>query len=308
MNDSPIPVISIIIPVFNSRKGLGRCLDSVLAQDIPFQWELLLVDDGSTDHSGDTCDLYAQNHLNVSVLHTQNQGASLARWLGLTKARGEFVTFVDSDDYISSDYLSTLYTMECRYGSGISACRVCLMSSGEKVPGERGISPVELLEGDALFRRFFHYEFWGLPGKLYRKQLLMDIPFPKATISEDYAVMARLFAKNPQMAYSSAPLYFYEQHPGSLSHSPISGRSFEEFDNVRGVFEFISSDLPDYRLSAVSNVVGTAVKLLWTTKGSRVYQIQRKELKTFLTEQRKEILASPNLPIKTRLLALLYSL
>ena len=302
-----LPLISIIVPVFNTASFLGRCLDSLLTQTYQ-NTEIILIDDGSTDGSSKICDDYAVARPQIFVFHTENQGASQARQLGLTKATGEFVSFVDSDDYVSPDYLSTLFRLEQTYSLGISACQVCTKQTlqGSVTKQERR---AEVLEGDSLLQRFFHYEFWGLYGKLYRKQLLTDIPFPKATISEDYAVMARLFLKSPRMAYTSAPLYFYEHHSGSLSRLPLSKRSFEEFDNVLDVYVLTSAEMPAFRLNALSNAVETAVKLLWESRKNHAdYPDQRIKLKAFLAEHRKDFLSCSNLLSKTKALALLLSL
>ena len=302
-----LPLISIIVPVFNAASFLRRCLDSLLAQTYQ-NTEIILIDDGSTDGSSKICDDYAVARPQIIVYHTENQGASQARQLGLTKAAGSFVSFVDSDDYVSPDYLSTLFRLEQVFSLGISACHVCTKQTLQENVTEKEWQ-AEVLEGDSLLQRFFHYEFWGLYGKLYRKQLLVDIPFPKATISEDYAVMARLFFKSPRMAYTPAPLYFYEHHSGSLSRLPLSNRSFEEFDNVLDVYCLTMAELPAFGLNALSNAAETAVKLLWASRKTRAnYKNQRQKLKAFLTEHRKDLLACPALLSKTKTLAFLFSL
>lgn len=299
-------MVSIILPIFNAEPYLRRCLDSVLAQG-PLVSEILLIDDGSTDNSGEICDEYACKNESIHVFHTKNNGASLARRYGLELARADYVSFVDSDDFVSPRYVSLLFEIEKRFRTGISAGLVLKIQPGENIESSTSASTI-ILEGDILFHRFFHYEFWGLCGKLYKKDLLMEIPFPKATISEDYSIMANLFAKNPKIAYTSTPLYFYEQHHCSLSHSPISDRSFDEFDNVREVYDFTSLNLPDYRLNALSNAVETAVKLLWATRKSEDFLPRRRELKAFLTEHRREIPFCPNLFSKTKAIAIFYAL
>lgn len=301
------PLISVIVPVFNAAAYLRRCLDSLLAQTYQ-KTEIILIDDGSTDGSGKICDDYAAARPKIFVFHTENQGASQARQLGLTKATGEFVSFVDSDDYVSPDYLSILFRLEQMFSLGISACQIStkqtLLESVTEIERQ-----AEVLEGPSLLQRFFHYEFWGLCGKLYQKKLLADTPFPKATLSEDYAVMARLLFKSPRMAYIPVPLYFYDHHSGSLSNLPLTNRSFEEFDNVHDVYLLTASEMPAFRLNALSNAVETAVKLLWASrKVPAVYRNQRKKLKTFLIDHRKDLLSCPNLLIKTKALALFLSL
>ena len=105
-NQSTTPTISVIVPVYNAEKYLRRCIDSVLAQTYA-DFELLLIDDGSKDKSGEICDEYAQKDARVRVFHKENGGVSSARNLGLDNAKGEWVTFVDSDDYIKSRFLES---------------------------------------------------------------------------------------------------------------------------------------------------------------------------------------------------------
>ena len=298
-------MISVIIPVYNAKDYLERCLDSVLGQSFNGRIEILLVDDGSTDGSGAICDEYARKRTFISVFHTENHGASLARRYGLERAEGEYVTFIDSDDYVSPDYISSLYYLEKRFGAGICGCKVQRTKSGEIVAKESIHNTPYILDGDVLLRRFFKYEFWGLPGKLYRKKYLMEIPFPKATICEDYFVMIQLLFKVGRMAYSENPLYYYEGHLESLSRLHLSLRSFEEFDNVYAVFDYTSVNLPKYRAYALSNAAETAVKLLLASRKTKIsYAKQRRYLTSFLAQHRGELLFCKPLNPKTRLLAL----
>ena len=99
-----IPFISVIVPVFNAEKSLHRCVDSILTQKYT-DFELLLINDGSTDSSGAICDRYAAKDSRVRVFHKENGGASSARNLGLDNARGEWITFCDSDDFVDKDWL-----------------------------------------------------------------------------------------------------------------------------------------------------------------------------------------------------------
>ena len=238
-------MISVIIPVYNSESYLTRCVESVLSQSFSGEIEVLLIDDGSTDRSGDLCDELAQDDSRITVFHTENRGASLARRLGLEKAKGELVTFVDSDDYVAPNYVSTLYELLQKNNVNISACGVWRLEfSGEPKPETVG-GETMVLERDALFRRFFKYEFWGFWGGMYLLRQLLDIVFPKPTLSEDYFVKAHLFQKEQRMAYTSAPLYYYEHHEKSLSHQRLTKKTFDEFENVKSVLDFTSAQMPE---------------------------------------------------------------
>lgn len=257
------PLISIVVPVYNASMYLERCFRCLQEQSYP-TLEFVLVNDGSTDKSGEMCDQIAAKDGRFKVVHIKNGGASLARKYGLERAEGEFVSFMDCDDCVSTDYIKQLYDLIVLHNVNISACRV------QRIFNESEISTqIEgkqcLLRFEELMPRFFKYEFWGLYGKLYRKKVFEKITFPQATISEDYYVMAQLFLQERDMAYTDVPLYYYEYHEGSLSHLAISKRAFEEFENVKAVYEMMQARAPQYVEMALSNVVETCVKLLSMT-------------------------------------------
>ena len=294
--------LSVIIPVYNSESWISRCLDSIVSQRFVEQFETILIDDGSTDGSGAICDTYARRLPNIRVFHTDNQGASLARKYGVEKALGQYVTFVDSDDYVKSGYLETLYRISLDTGCSIAACAVEGGSCASKQ------HEPQVLRFDELMPRFFKYEFWGFVAKIYSRDLFLSISFPTATISEDYYVMAQLFEKERVLAFSPALLYVYDHHPESLSRLPISKRAFEEFENVKAVFDFTSDKMPEFRAYALSNAVESAVKLLLASRKTKRYQEQKKLLYAFLKNHRNEIVFCKPLNPKTRILAVYCSL
>ena len=100
--------ISIIVPVYNTEKYITRCINSILEQTFE-NWELLLIDDGSRDSSGKICDIFQKKDSRIKVIHKKNEGVSIARNLGITLSKGNYITFVDSDDWIDKDYLELMY-------------------------------------------------------------------------------------------------------------------------------------------------------------------------------------------------------
>ena len=123
------------------------------------------------------------------------------------------MTFVDSDDYVAPNYVSTMYNLLKKYETRISACGVRRICENEEViESEYKNGKDELLDFDKLMPRFFKYEFWGFPGGLYHRSVFNDLMFPKATLSEDYNVKTQMFCNERQMAVTSTPLYFYEYH------------------------------------------------------------------------------------------------
>lgn len=298
------PLISIIVPVYNASMYLERCFRCLREQSYQ-ALEFVLVDDGSTDKSGEMCDQIAAKDGRFKVFHIKNGGASLARKYGLERAKGEFVSFMDCDDCVDSRYIEQLFELIQTYGTNISACRVQRIFKESEIPtqieGEQ-----ELLQFEKLMPRFFKYEFWGLYGKLYRKKTFEKITFPIATISEDYYVMAQLFLQEGNMAYTDAPLYYYEYHEGSLSHLAISKRAFEEFENVKAVYEMMQAQAPQYAEMALSNVVETCLKLLSMNhrESSQKYKEFATPLRQFLRSHIIEILRTNAIYWKLKILTM----
>lgn len=301
------PLISVIVPVYNVAAYLERCLRCLREQDYS-ALEFILVDDGSTDESGVICDQISAEDCRFKVFHIANGGASLARKFGLEQASGEYVSFIDSDDYVDNGYIKQLYELVQTYGVAMSACRVQRVQSGQE-PTEQNGSTSTLLKFEELIPRFFKYEFWGLYGKLYRRNVFDRITFPIATISEDYFVMSQLFLQEQQMAYTDIPLYFYEYHEGSLSHLKLSKRAFEEFDNVKAVYELTQAKVPQYAAMALSNVVETCIKLLSMVHrdSSQEFSVLATPLSQFLKSHLWEILRSNAIYWKLKMVAILYS-
>ena len=254
-------MISIIIPVYNSSQYLSRCIECVLNQTFK-DWELLLVDDGSTDGSGDLCDEIAnENGTRIRVIHQPNRGASFARKIGMESSKGEFLTFIDSDDIVEDDYLERLYHAMNQYGVSIAACDQVKHQEGTDLIVDKS-GDVMLLDDQAIHDRFFNYQFWGFGGKIYHKSVFKGIYFPEYTINEDFVVMAQLFNLQKQMAYVPMGLYHYMTHGDSLSHQKLSKRMFDEYYNKLWVRNFYAEKNPRYLKNAEAQLTETCIKLI----------------------------------------------
>ena len=296
-------LVSVIIPVFNSEKYLRRCLDSILSQDYN-NIEVILVDDGSSDVSGTICDEYAETYTNVIVYHKKNQGASLARKYGLERAHGEYVCFVDSDDWVSPIYISKLYALLDKFHVNVSACSIQRLKVGENAQNNNiNAYKSSLLPFEKLMPRFFKYEFWGFPGKIYLRSSLDNLTFPKATLSEDYYVMAQLFYKERQIAYTEEPLYYYEYHDNSLSHQKLSKKAFEEFENVKAVYDLIKEKELLFADFALANLVETCIKLslmVHRSKEKETFQEEYSNINSFIKKHFWSIIKCNRLLWKTK--------
>lgn len=218
MNHLQNAKVSVIVPVYNVEPYLRKCLDSILAQTYQ-NLEIILVDDGSTDKSGTICDEYAGRDDRIHVIHKENGGVSSARNAGLTAADGEYIGWVDADDWIEPDMYAYLLSCILRYGADIAICSRKEEYRKRSVfrgwDEERMLNKEEalglLLENDVL-QNFL----WD---KLWRRDLYRGIVFPEGRTFEDIAVMHRLFERAEGVICLPEAKYHYFQREGSIVNS-----------------------------------------------------------------------------------------
>lgn len=295
-------MISIVVPIYNCSRYLNRCIDCIHHQSYK-DWELILVDDGSTDGSGAICDeLGRTSGLNVHVIHQPNHGASVARKKGIEHSRGDYLTFVDSDDIVEDDYLERLYKAVNQYGVRIAACDQIKHQEGtDQIVDKSG--EVMLLDDKAIHERFFKYKFWGFWGKIYHKSVFEGVYFPEYTINEDYVVMAQLFDKYKQMAYVPMGLYHYMTHGESLSHQKLSMRMFDEYYNKLWVRDFYKRVNPTYLKQAEAQLTETCIKLIRCVKQEDKkgqYVEVNNDMQRYLKSHICEILFNPYLKVELK--------
>ena len=242
------PLISVIIPVYNVEKYLRRCLDSVIAQTYQ-NLEIICVDDGSVDESGKICDQYAVRDARIKVIHQENQGVSAARNRGLDAAEGEYIAFVDSDDYILEDMYKKMLDMLLNYNVDLCVCQWQYeFSDGRQVVKKKNIDPTIYGRKTSLeFARFLYrgnYEngvVVAAVNKLYRRALLDTIHF-EGRIHEDDAFNERIMAKNISVYVMEEQFYVYAQNGDSLTNKPFSANKFFFLDVLAERRELFKSD------------------------------------------------------------------
>ncbi len=214
-----IALISVIVPVYNVQDLIGRCLDSILAQT----WqniEVILVNDASSDGSGRICEEYALRDGRVQVVHFQkNRGPGAARNEGIRKARGDFASFIDSDDYVEPDMLEKLYNNLTENGADLCACS----ADGIKLKG----GPPGIFSGsEAVWCLAHGIPFNHVPwGKLYTMELVKKYPFDERYFySEDLMFLYQFLKSAGRVSYLPDQLYHYVNREGSQVHSGVDER------------------------------------------------------------------------------------
>lgn len=223
------PLVSVIVPVYRVENYLRTCVDSILAQTYS-DLEVILVDDGSPDGCPAICDEYAKQDARVRVIHQKNAGACAARNSALDVCQGEYITFVDSDDFIHPCYVELLWDTLHKQQADISIANFTEVSA-DAVPKDfpsipnSNISIHQITGRDACFM-LYDSSYWTrivVPwGKLFPRRLFEQLRFPHLPCQEDEATIYKLLYPQKEIALFDTPLYYYRATPDSLSHQSFS--------------------------------------------------------------------------------------
>lgn len=236
-----MPTISVIVPVYNVEKYLHQCIDSILAQTFT-DFELILVDDGSPDCCGKICDEYAAVNPFVHVIHRTNGGLSAARnsgieWI-LENSNSQYVTFIDSDDWVSPEYLLQLYNAIQKNGADISISGFCSFADGEIITFDSNeVYSCNCMSGREACIHYYQME-WIIPisacAKLYKSTLFTNIRFPEGKVYEDQGTVPKLWYLADKIAIiQDGMFYAYRIVESSISHTKFSARKFHDVWNVQ---------------------------------------------------------------------------
>jgi glycosyltransferase involved in cell wall biosynthesis len=229
-----VVLISVIVPVYNVENYLRKCIESIIFQRFKF-FELILIDDGSTDSSGEICDEYSILDKRIRVIHTQNHGLSIARNNGIYNSKSELITFVDSDDWVSHDYLETLYHLKLSTKSDISCCNFQKVfdENVHSDPSDNTNSTVYYYSNTSAIKALYLQNTNHLVtswGKLYDKKLFEHVKFPPHRFHEDEFTTPTLFIKSKKISYTTQKLLYYRQRFGSIMNSNFNQR--KEYDYI----------------------------------------------------------------------------
>ncbi len=260
-------LLSVIIPVYNAEKYLNRCLESVCNQTYN-NLEVLLVDDGSSDSSGAICDNYADKDSRVKVFHVTNGGQASARNIGLSHATGQYITFVDNDDWIDDRMYEKLMELVDRYNCPITGCATIKEFSdgavhNEYTKMESGIRSGKQCNIDILYQNSCT---WGaLWNKIYKKELWEGISFPSGKQLEDYVVITKLFNSADQVYFFKEPMHHYSMREDSQSKKGFSDQKLSVIESAEAIRDYFLENSKDVEILDASNyfVFNIMVMILW---------------------------------------------
>lgn len=254
--------ISVIVPVYNVQDYIRDCVISVLKQDY-MDLELLLIDDGSTDKSGAICDELQLDDKRIRVFHKPNGGLSDARNYGIDHAKGEFLTFVDSDDFIYPGYLSALMDLIKTFDADVSCIRFLISNDRIKRLDNQNVTKGFFTGEEAVFNSLLR-KFIGVSacGKLFKTNLFEGIKFPKGKLFEDLLTIPYIFERCEYVAYSTEQLYFYYNRPGSITHTKVTEKHMAILDDTSELIHYLDFHCPGTHDAAVARFCIESIKRL----------------------------------------------
>lgn len=301
--------ISVLIPVYNSEQHIERCIKSIENQTYS-DIEIVIVNDGSTDKTQDIIQKIAQKDDRIKLINIENQGVANARNVALSNATGEYITFVDSDDYIEDDYVQTLYDNLKKYDADIAVCNCInyIQETKEQIHKDFGIKQVKEYNSKEAVQSLFYYNFlrhspWG---KLYKKNLWNNLTFPVGRNYEDLAIIYKTFLSAKKIIYIPEEKYIYVTRKESIVHGKVKESDIQAIIMYcKGILEDITKNYIEL-IPAAEYLLASHELHLW-------YKIpNKKEYKNYINivvkdvkKYRKSIIKNPKVSKKKKLLFIL---
>ena len=285
--------ISVIVPVYNVEAYLERCVESILQQTYA-HFELILINDGSTDSSGQICDHLASQYENIKVYHIENAGVSNARNMGIQLATGSWVTFIDSDDFVTQDYLATLASAAEGLNVGFVIAPLHHIKNGIVTDLPSHSEKTELWSTEETMKELLmttRTSFFPV-AKLFKRDLLADEKFnTNYHLAEDALFLTELLLKTRcSCVFIDKPVYYYDHREGSATTS-VNQHVFDTIEVYKQIIAQVSQVFPNLKYELKNRECWSYItvydKIIFTS--SEEYQKEKAELRTWIVRHRREI-------------------
>ena len=285
--------ISVIVPVYNVEAYLERCVESILQQTYA-HFELILINDGSTDSSGQICDHLASQYENIKAHHIENAGVSNARNMGIQLATSSWVTFIDSDDFVTQDYLATLASAAEGLNVGFVIAPLHHIKNGivTDLPPHSG--KTELWSTEETMKELLmttRTSFFPV-AKLFKRDLLADEKFnTHYHLAEDALFLTELLLKTRcSSVFIDKPVYYYDHREGSATTS-VNQHVFDTIEVYKQIIAQVSQAFPNLKYELINRECWSYItvydKIIFTSREE--YQKEKAELRTWIVQHRREI-------------------
>lgn len=254
------PLISVIVPIYNVEKYLARCVDSIVNQTYK-NLEIILVNDGSPDLCHQMCDDYAEKDSRIKVVHKKNGGLSDARNAGMAVAKGEYISFIDSDDYVSDDFFECLLDVMNKENSDIAECSVVKLYEDNRFDEFSDDLSVKTYDTqDAMSALIaenpFHQHVWN---KLYKTELVRDIPYAVGKLNEDEFWTYQVFGRANKVSKLNKTMYYYFQRNSSIMGVGYNIRRLDALEGKANRQKYIENNFPELSTQAKIDLYGSCM-------------------------------------------------
>lgn len=254
------PLISVIVPIYNVEKYLARCVDSIVNQTYK-NLEIILVNDGSPDLCPQMCDDYAEKDSRIKVVHKKNGGLSDARNAGMAVAKGEYISFIDSDDYVSDDFFECLLDVMNKENSDIAECSVVKLYEDNRFDEFSDDLSVKTYDTqDAMSALIaenpFHQHVWN---KLYKTELVRDIPYAVGKLNEDEFWTYQVFGRANKVSKLNKTMYYYFQRNSSIMGVGYNIRRLDALEGKANRQKYIENNFPELSTQAKIDLYGSCM-------------------------------------------------
>ena len=296
-------LVSVIVPVYNVKNYLQKCLSSIINQTYT-NLEIILVDDGSNDGSEKICETFAAKDERITVYHIKNSGQASARNYALDRCRGDYIAFVDSDDIAKENNIETLLNLAELYNTGLA------VSPTQKFNENLSFENEEIYTGCAskiaavknlLYQKFIFHT--GPHAKIYKRELFDGVRFPAGLIYEDLATIYKLFLKCRRIAFTGEKLYAYRIRQGSTMRQNYSPRMLSCIPVSQQLYKDISTKYPDLEQAAASRAFSVNRSIYLQLPHDR--KQERKQVWQEMKKYRKTVIFDSHARKRERLAALL---
>jgi len=258
--------ISIIVPVYKVERYINRCIDSILSQTYK-EIEIILVNDGSPDNCGVICGEYAKKDNRIRVIHKENGGLSSARNTGIDLAQGDYIGFVDSDDWIEVDMYEMLYKNAISYNADISMCNYKAEKHDQDfIYKSPTIDDVIILNKEQAMQTLVDNKLFELTqfacDKLYKRSLFENIRYPEGKLYEDVATTYKLINKCEKFLYCPSIKYHYTQNPNGITLKKFDINQIDFLEAKLDLYKFFKKNYPDFLDAALCQYTSANISII----------------------------------------------
>lgn len=299
------PLISVLVPIYNVSEFLDNCIQSIINQSYE-NLEILLLDDGSTDNSGQICDKYSEKDCRIKVIHKKNSGVADTRNYGLSISSGEYYCFVDGDDYVHRDYVYCMYELLHEKNADISMCAYLYVwkdGRSKRTKNAQFSDDYICTDSGKTALREMLYSGKYVPsccGKLFSRKTIGNIFFPTFSIGEDVLASVNYYLKAEKVAYSNRPLYYYLQNDNSVMHKFNPDKIFDNVLSSEEIYKkAVSADIT-LKKPASYYVVEKNLIVLMKLYGKNGFEDKIKHISQNIKKHRTDVITDLNAPIMVK--------